>query len=226
MLQKDFLKQLGKGILMFLIFYYSAYFQYIPIILFRITKITPQLNVVLSAFSSIMVMTILFIVYRDELRKEWNVFKKNFSKNMDTGFRYWIIGVVAMFILNMLLNTFLNSGQASNEQTVQSMISALPFIMLFDAGIVAPFNEEIIFRKCFKKVFKNKWVFAIASGFVFGLLHVLGAKSIVQFLFILPYGFLGAMFALMYYDTDTVFTSMTIHALHNTILILFSITGI
>ena len=51
----------------------------------------------------------------DELRKEWNVFKKNFSKNMDTGFIYWTIGVVAMFILNMLLNTFLNSGQASNE---------------------------------------------------------------------------------------------------------------
>ena len=72
----------------------------------------------------------------------------------------------------------------------------------------------------------NTKVGAEVSTFILPLLHVLGAKSIVQFLFILSYGFLGAMFALMYYDTDTVFTSMTIHALHNTILILFSITGI
>ena len=33
----------------------------------------------------------------------------------------------------------------------------------------------------------------------------------------------GAAFAFAYYKTDTIFTSMTIHMIHNTLLILISI---
>ena len=46
-----------------------------------------------------------------------------------------------MMVSNLIINS-LNSGLAGNEETVQSMISSLPWLMLINAGILAPLNEE------------------------------------------------------------------------------------
>ena len=84
--------------------------------------------------------------------------------------------------------------------------------------------EEIIFRKCYKNAFSNKWLFIILSSLVFGSLHVITSMtSLMDLLFIIPYGSLGAAFAIMYQKTDTIYTSMLMHMLHNTILIILSI---
>ena len=48
------------------------------------------------------------------------------------------------------------------------------------------------------------------------------ANSIVDYLYIIPYGVLGGAFALAYSKTESVFTSMTFHMLHNTALFLLS----
>ena len=41
-------------------------------------------------------------------------------------------------------------------------------VMLFTAGILAPIAEELTFRKGVSMLFKNKWVYAFSSGFIFG----------------------------------------------------------
>ncbi len=223
--KKKIFKYLLKGVLIFLLFYYSAYLQLIPIYLFKLDphNISSSLNVLLSCFSNIIIAMILWFIYRKELKAEWKKFIKKFSWNCDIMSRYWITGLAVMMISNIIISSFLNAGQAENEQAVQSMINALPWAMLIDAGILAPFIEEIVFRKCFRDVFQNKWVFAIASALVFGGMHVVNASSAVGYLFIIPYGCLGFVFALMYNKTNTVFTSVFAHMLHNSILTLISI---
>jgi membrane protease YdiL (CAAX protease family) len=222
---KILLKHIGKALLTFVIFYFSAYFQLIPVILFNINleNISGAMNVLLSAFSSCCVLFILFFMYRKDLKNEWKIFIKNFGDNIDAGVICWAIGLFIMMASNIIIN-MINKGIPGNEETVQSMISALPWLMLINAGILAPLNEEIIFRKAFKNVFKNKWLFVLASGFIFGLMHVLGnVNSWVDILYIIPYGALGGAFAYSYYKTDTVFTPITFHMLHNTVLVLVSI---
>ena len=128
-----------------------------------------------------------------------------------------------MMASNLVINS-LAGGVAGNEQTVQSMISSLPWLMLINAGILAPINEEIIFRKSFKNVIKNKWIFVLVSGFVFGLMHVLGnVNSWIDVLYIIPYGALGGAFAYAYHKTDTIFTPISFHMFHNIVLVLVSI---
>lgn len=223
--KKKIFKYLLKGVLIFLLFYYSAYLQLIPIYLFKLDphNISSSLNVLLSCFSNIILVMILWFIYRKELKAEWKIFKDKFSWNTDIMIKYWVTGLAIMMVSNALISVLLNAGQAENEQAVQSMINALPWAMLIDAGILAPFIEEIVFRKCFRDVFQNKWVFAIASALVFGGMHVVNASSAVGYLFIIPYGCLGFVFALMYNKTNTVFTSVFAHILHNSILTLMSI---
>ena len=224
------IKMIFRGIIVFLIFWYGAYWQYIPIKIMHLDpkQINESMEVILSTFSSCITMFILLLIYRRELKEEFKKFYKNFWDYMEIGFSCWMIGFFLMIVSNILLIYVLRFGVADNEQAVQDMIKALPFLMLIDTGILAPFNEEIVFRKTIKDVFgKNKWIFVVLSFLLFGGAHVIiHATSWTDYLFIFPYGCLGAAFAYAYYKTDTIFTSMTLHILHNTILTIISIISI
>ena len=178
----------------------------------------------LSAFSNIVLLLILLSIFRKDIKKEWKIFKDNFLENIDIGIKYWLIGLGIMMISNIFINVFLQLGQAANEQAVQGMITSLPWLMLINAGFIAPCTEEIVFRKGFKKAFPNKYAFIILSALVFGSLHVITSMtSPIELLYIIPYGALGAAFAYMYQKTNTIFTSISMHMFHNTALILLSI---
>ncbi len=213
-----------ETVLIFILFYYSSLFQLIPIYLFNIKRATPSLNVLLSAFSGCIMVLILYFIYRNDLKKEWKIFKNNSGEIMNTTFGYWFIGMVIMLVSNTLIIYFTGSKGAQNEQLVQGMITAMPLVMLVNAGFFAPFNEELIFRKTIRKVFDNKWVYVLLSGLIFGALHVIGSdKSIVDWLYIIPYASLGCAFALSYYETKTIYSTIFMHMIHNTVLVGLSI---
>lgn len=223
--KKDLIVQIVKGCLVFILFYYSAYLQYIPILLFKIdiNSITGSMNVLLSCFSDIVIAIVLWFIYRKELKSEWVKFKSNAEGNFDILVKYWILGLMGMMISNIVINSIFNSGQAENEQLVQNMVSSLPWAMLINAGILAPFIEEIAFRKCFKNVFKKGLAFILVSGLVFGGMHVINSSNLIGYLYIIPYSCLGIAFAIMYDKTDSIYTSIFAHMLHNIILTLISI---
>jgi hypothetical protein len=222
----DKTKYIIKGIIVFLIFFCSVYLQYIPVKLFHIDikNMSTTMSVLLSAFSTIIEFIIFFFMYRKDLKKDFKDFIKNKDDYMDIGIRCWIIGLLIMFIANYILNVVLKSGGAKNEQIVQTMIKSLPLLMLIDAGVLAPFNEEIVFRKSLKDIFNDKWKFIVISFLLFGGAHVIhSAKTTLDYLFIIPYGALGAAFAYAYHETNNIFTSISLHMIHNISLILLSI---
>lgn len=225
-MKKETSKQIIKGIIIFILFYLSSYIQLIPIYLFKldISKLDGTSKVALSTFSNIVLLIILILIYRKELYKEWKIFKDNLYANIDLGFKYWSIGLIVMFISNIFINIVLKNGQAANEQAVQEMITYAPLLMVLNAGIIAPIIEELTFRKAFKNMFNKKWVFILTSGIIFGALHVVTSiTSIIDLLYIIPYSSLGIAFAYMYYKTDTVYTPISMHMIHNTILTIISI---
>lgn len=215
-----------RGILVFLIFWYSKFLQYIPIYIFKldIKNMSNTTITVLSTFSTLILFFIYFLIYRKELKKDFKNFIKNKEEYTNIGFRYWMIGILVMMITNFILNFVFKIGGANNEKTVQAMIKAFPVLMIIDAGILAPFNEEIVFRKTLKDIFDNKWIFIILSFLLFGGAHVISStKVLTDYLYIIPYGALGAAFAYSYYKTNNIFTSIFMHTTHNLILIMLSI---
>ena len=223
---EELIYKLIKTWFVFALFFNSYLFQYIPIILFKIPSenLSDTMNVFLSTFSSILLLIILVILYRNDLKKDWKIFKNNLMENLNIGFSYWVIGVVIMMASNIIINFCFKGGTAANEQTVQSMITAVPWLMVISAGFLAPFTEELVFRKSLRDVLHSKYFFAFVSFLIFGGAHVMGnVNNYVDLLFIIPYGALGYVFALAYYKTNTIFTSISLHMFHNTVLVIFSI---
>ena len=224
-MKKERVIEICKGLLTFLIFYFSSYLQVIPIALFNIdvNNYTASDLAIVNTFTDLILVLILIILYFKELKKEFKTFKKNWKLNMDTAFKYWFIGLMIMCISNIAIGLITDLSTSSNEAAVQTLVSSTPYLMLFTAGILAPIAEELTFRKGVSKIFKNKWVYATASGLIFGLLHVIGSDNILEYLYVIPYGSLGFFFALTYYDTKSIYPSIIMHAIHNSALILLSI---
>ena len=48
-------------------------------------------------------------------------------------------------------------------------------------------------------------------------MHIIGsASSLIDVLFIIPYSSLGLAFAYTYYKTDNIFSTISMHLIHNT----------
>lgn len=218
-------KYIIKAILIFIFSYFVLDYAFSYTLYYlKVKELSGPMLVILNALKNIILLFILFLIYRKDLIRDWDKFRANVFDNLDEGIKYWFLGLVGMVASNLIINFVFKGGQAGNEQAVQDYIKYLPWLMLINVGFLGPMVEELVFRKTFKDAIKNKWLFIIISGLIFGGMHVVGSYStITDLLFIIPYSCLGFAFAAAYYNTDTIFTSITLHMIHNTILTVTSI---
>lgn len=181
-------------------------------------------NLFISNISQITIilisLTVFIILFKNTLFKDLFKIKKN---DLDIGFKAWTIGLLVMIASNFLI-TLLGGELAVNEEMNRQLIdSYLPYSVIAMC-INAPIVEELIFRKSIRNIFRNKYLFIIISGLLFGTLHILSEilsmSSLINLLYVIPYSALGISFAYMYYKTDNIWTSIIFHAIHNSIAIL------
>ena len=133
-----------------------------------------------------------------------------------------------MITTNILITTLSPNSIATNEEAVRKLIDTAPLFMLFQLAIYAPITEELIFRKSIKDITNNKYIYILLSGIIFGGMHVLSSlNNPLDLLYIIPYSALGITFASLYHKTDNIFSTITVHAIHNTLtLVLYLLSTI
>lgn len=224
----DKLENIGLFGGLFSLFLFNDLFYLIPLTILKIdyNSLSINLQTLCSIFSSLILVIILFITYKGYLKKKFLDFKKkeNFNKYFDLGLKAWFIGLIGMCVFNLLIANLTPVPEANNEVLVQEMLRESPYLVFISATLLAPILEEMIFRKSLSDMFKNKKVMIIASGLIFGLLHVIfSLKTPWDLLYAIPYGFLGGAFAYIMYKEDNVFIPITFHMIHNGVLTLISI---
>lgn len=219
------LKNIAKFIGIFLLYMLSDLIYLIPLIIIGIdiTTISTTWQMICSISADLFVSIILFLIYRKYLIEKFHDFKNNFETYFEIGLKYWLIGLVIMYVSNYLLAQFSPVKEPINESNVQALITAAPFLTMILTTIFAPINEEIIFRKSIQDCVKNKFLFILISAFVFGFLHVSESKTLYDFLYIIPYGSLGGAFAYLLTKTDNIYATILMHLIHNGILTLIAI---
>ena len=218
---KNFLKFLG----IFFLYFINDLIYLIPIILLKIdfNSLNQTIQMLLMVVSDLIISVILFLIYKKYLIEKFKDFKNNFNQYLEIGLKGWLIGLGIMWLGNFLLAEFSPVKEALNENQVQLLIKTSPILAMMLTTIFAPINEEIIFRKSIQDFIKNKWIYIIVSGLIFGYLHVSGGNNIYDFLYIIPYGALGSAFAYILSKTDNIYTTILMHMIHNGILTLISI---
>lgn len=190
-------------------------------------NISDKMYVVYLTTSELVLTLIFFIIYGKTLVNDFNEFKKDINGNLEFAFRYWVVGFMVMIVSNLFITLVLGKTIAGNEEAVRNYIKTAPILMAISTVIFAPINEELTFRKSIRDAISNKWAYVLLSGLIFGSLHVIGyIESPIDLLYLIPYCSLGIAFALLYYKTNNIFSSISMHMMHNLLSIIVYLLGV
>lgn len=221
------LKELLKGFVFLLL--YMLVIPEVVLLLFDVFHwdiSNPIYYMLAYGFIYAITLAMIFIGYRKTIFKEAKLYVKNFKKNFSLGLKYWFAALAFMIITNTLIIS-LAGGLATNEEANRSIISIMPVFSVISMALIGPFIEEVLFRKGFRNAFKSNKAFLIFTALLFGGAHLVSAFSLgsiwenwAQLLYIIPYGGIGYFFGKAYVETDTIFTSVVCHILHNSLSVL------
>ncbi len=196
-----------------------------------LTNISLKAEVFLQFIISLFIMLIFIIVYRSDIKKDFNVLKKNKSKYISYIIKMFILFFIIKYLVTFLsaiiiqfLNYDIESVSSMNQTLIEEYLKQSPILMAISCAILAPFYEEVLFRLGLKKVIKNKYIFVIISGSIFGLMHVFpleeGVTLTLGLIQSISYVTMGLFLAYIYQKTDNIFCSIGLHFLNNFISII------
>ena len=221
---KNWFKNNYKFILTILIYIlFQSNFLFSLLYLFGINlSILPNIcKKILLYLNDIIYIVIILLLYKKEIKEGIDDLKNNFSNRALLSVKCWALGCILMVMSSVIINYFLSQNAPLNEQIIRTNIKKVPIYMIFSCSIVAPILEEMTFRQSLYGLIKNKWIFIISSGAIFGLLHVIGSyNNILNLLYIIPYGVMGSCFAFLLSKTNNITLPIIIHMIHNTILVM------
>lgn len=207
-------KQLFKGIGTVILHFVVLVLLQIPFLYFT------ENPYIYYLIPNILVMIMFIIIYRKELINNIKDLKKNYKKVLLTTLKFWIIGFIIMYLSSLLIN-LLPIKTSINQQENINLLRNYQLLEILIACIIAPITEEIVFRLSFKGFTDNKWFYSITTGLIFAGVHILSSISNpLMLIHIIPYAALGIAFGYAYANTDNIYGTMLMHALHNTISIL------
>jgi hypothetical protein len=224
-------KEVAIALLVIFLYLFYSDLLLIPLYLIGINvlKLANIYKIIYLLVAESLFLFTIFMIYKKDNINDWQDFKKNWKKYIDEYFKYWVLLIALMYASNfliLLIQKLCNHKEtiATNEEAVRSILDKFPIYLIISAVILGPLEEEIVFRKTFRKIFKNRWVFIISSGLFFGLMHVIfSMKDLFDLLYIISYCIPGFIFAYIYDKSKNIFVSTTIHTFHNGILILLQL---
>lgn len=176
---------------------------------------------IMALLIELLIMLILFFIYHKKIIKDFKSFKENYKSIMNISLKNWALGLAIMFVSNIIISMIVGD-MANNEAANRALLLSTPIYAIITMIIVAPITEEIIFRLSPRKAFTKKLPYLIYSGMFFGSMHLLSSTSWLEILYIIPYGALGLFFAKAYQETDNIWSSITIHMVHNALAVILA----
>ena len=148
----------------------------------------------------------------------FTIFKNNIKEYLPFIIKRYFIMLGIMIIVSIPIVVFNGGVVSSNQQELNNQFKNFPLLVALLSCIYAPIVEELIFRLDVSRIIKNKYVFIIISGVLFGTLHMINKMSgISDILYIIQYSALGICLAKAYKDTNNIFVSISMHFIQNTL---------
>ncbi len=211
-----------KGISAIFIYFFLNIIQGLPLAILGIesTELSSTALTIYLLSWQILICLSIGLIFKKELIKNYYDLKKNHSAYFKKYLKYWFVLLIIMMISNLIIGLITNNlDGAENQQSIVEMFNEYPVYIYFSAVIFAPILEELVFRFSLRKIiFKFDYLYILLSGLLFGYMHVAGASTWQEFIYIIPYSIPGFIFAYAYTKCKNIYVPIGLHFLHNGIL--------
>lgn len=169
----------------------------------------------------IVILSLMIGVFYKQLIHDFKIFKSYFKEYFVLILKTWGKALVLIMITTIIIQIITNTTQANNQIALQNSFNSNPVFIAILAMFYAPIAEELMFRGVFRKFIKNKKLFVIVSGVVFGLMHVIDdSKTLAEFSYVFVYSILGIYLAGIYAKTNNLCTNIFMHFMQNTLSVI------
>ena len=185
-------------------------------------------TLLLNLVIELLAIIVIVIIYHKDLKKNLDNLLKNKSDNAKKIIIYLYYTFIFVVLANSLIINLTSKQIPTNESLNRKLTTINPLLSFVVSCLIGPLCEELIYRYQFKDVFKNKIIFIIFTGLLFGASHLeldLNIANYQNLLFIFSYAGVGMILAKCYLDTDSIFGSTLTHMLYNTICFIITIVG-
>ncbi|XMB87357.1 type II CAAX endopeptidase family protein [Mycoplasmatota bacterium WC44] len=176
------------------------------------------LNVFVNTSTYVFIFISIIFIINKSLLIEGKIFlssKKNILNSLFTALAL----LVSYFIIAYLFSVIGVKGTSNNQSSLDEIFKIAPTAFIITTVILAPFVEEIVYRKVLFSVFKarlNKIFGILISSFFFGFIHVTSG----DFVYLPMYFSLGIILAYSYSKTNNIFVAILGHSIYNLVTIL------
>lgn len=172
----------------------------------------------------VVILSLMIGVFYKQLIHDFKIFKSYFKEYFVLILKTWGKALVLIMITTIIIQIITHTTQANNQIALQNSFNSKPVFIAILAMFYAPIAEELMFRGVFRKFIKNKKLFIIVSGVVFGLMHVIDdSKTLAEFSYVFVYSILGIYLAGIYAKTNNLCTNIFMHFMQNTLSIIVMI---
>lgn len=220
---KNELKTCLRGFLAIFIYLFSSILVSVVLGLYGIdlNSVSDYTYEIINLVYEILLTVLIIYIFRKTIIPDFKKFNKNY---IDEYFKYWIILLLLMYSSNYIITYFTPNEIAANQETVVNTFKSFPLVMIILTVLVAPVLEESIFRLSIRKLFpKSNKLYIFTSGFLFGLLHIASETTLYGLLYIIPYSIPGFIFAYTYVKSNNIFVPISLHMIHNGVLVLLQL---
>ena len=169
----------------------------------------------------VVILSLMIGVFYKQLIHDFKIFKSYFKEYFVLILKTWGKALVLIMITTIIIQIITHTTQANNQIALQNSFNSNPVFIAILAMFYAPIAEELMFRGVFRKFIKNKKLFVIVSGVVFGLMHVIDdSKTLAEFSYVFVYSILGMYLAGIYAKTNNLCTNIFMHFMQNTLSVI------
>ena len=171
---------------------------------------------ILVSLLYVLLIGINTFILRKDVKNSLVNFKKYFREYNSYVLGMYLKSLAIMFILSISLRMYTGIESATNQENIVTILDSFPIYTILLSVVFAPILEELLFRGLIRKIIKDKWLFIIFSGILFGALHVIDDfQSYYELLYILVYSSLGCFLSAIYYRTNNLCANIYFHFLQN-----------
>ncbi len=218
--------KLIKGLVVLLLYILVPYV--LNIFLPSITE-SSNLDLVYRFIFMFLLLLLYIFLYREDIIKDIKAFKEHPLKIIGKSLLFFVLLIIGSAVISSLIyliNPTPNSSYV-NSGILDSLLEKNIFVLIIYVFVLSLFTEQIVFRKVFKDIIKNKYFFIIFSGLIYGIFQVgYNISSLNDIFAVITFTYAGIILSTAYEKTDNLLAPSFVYLFYNLFVLSGTLLGI
>ena len=193
---------------------------FLILVFFLYTILVPSMPSILKIILDFAIILLAILSFRETFQKDTIQLKGKKLKTIGYIFLGFICVLLMQGITGSIIDKLFGVLPPSSEGQMR-LLNSNPVYLIFSMLIFSPIVDQLTFRKAFRDLIPNQFLFVLLSSLIYGTIYVIfGVTEAISYIFIISYTLIAMLYALFYLKSDNIYVPIGMHVLQNAMAIM------